>query len=423
MFKLPKLTKKERSWVLYDVANSAFVLTVITVLFPIYHKSVESSPENAGQYFIYLTAGIALIVAVLSPVMGSLANYAGNKKKFFKLFLGVGLVGGVGIAIPGLSWLVILAIFAIASVGYNLTNVLYDSFLVDVTSEDKFDEISSQGFAWGYIGSMIPFFIAIIPFFLVTLEFISDSYYQLAMSYAFIVTVIWWFLYSLPMLKDVDQQYEIEHEPKAVRQALIRLWETFADIRSYKHIFIFMIAYLLYIDVVNTVIRLATTIGSELNVGDPILLGIVILVQFIAFPCAIIYGRLTKRFGGKKMIYYGIIIYAITIVVVFFIKDESYTWLMWVVAVLVGSAQGGIQSISRSYFARMLPVEKANEFFGFFSVFGKFSGIFSPFLLAVLMNFYATNVAVLVLLLPLSLGAVILGFVRLPKNEEVRPSE
>lgn len=418
MFKLPKLTKKERSWVLYDVANSAFVLTVITVLFPIYHKAIDSSPDKAAQYFVYLTAAIALVVAVISPIMGSLANYKGNKKKFFKIFLGVGIIGGLGIAIPGLHWLVLIGIFAIASIGYNLTNVLYDSFIVDVTTEEKFDEISSQGFAWGYIGSMIPFFVAIIPFVLVTFNAIGEQYYELSMSFAFIVTVVWWFFYSLPLLKNVEQTYEIEHEPKPVRMALGRLWETFKEIRTYKNIFIFMIAYLLYIDVVNTVIRLATTIGSELEVGDPVLLGVVVLVQFIAFPCAIIYGRLTKRFGGKKMIYYGIFVYAITIIVVFFIKNASWAWLMWVVAVLIGSAQGGIQSISRSYFAKMLPLEKANEFFGFFSVFGKFSGVFSPFLLAILMGYYATNVAVLVLLLPLSLGAIVLAFVKPDKNEK-----
>lgn len=417
LFKLPNLSVKERSWVLYDVANSAFVLTVITVLFPIYHKAVETSPENAGQIFAFLTAGIALVVAVLSPIMGSLANYRGNKKKFFKVFLGIGLVGGLGIAIPGLHWLVLIGIFAVASVGYNLTNVFYDSFLVDVTDEDNYDILSSQGFAWGYIGSMVPFFIAIIPFFLVTLK--PDQfgdYYQVAISYAFIVTLIWWFFYSLPLLKNIDQTYEIEHEPKAIRQSLKRLGETFNNIRTYRNIFIFMIAYLFYIDVVNTVIRLATTIGSELQVGDPVLLGVVILVQFIAFPCAIIYGRMTKRFGAKNMIYYGIVVYAITIGVVFFIQEPGDAWLMWVMAVLVGSAQGGIQSISRSYFARMLPKEKANEFFGFFSVFGKFSGIFSPFLLGILMGIVPTNQAVLVLLAPLALGAVILGLVHPEKD-------
>ena len=178
-----------------------------------------------------------------------------------------------------------------------------------------------------------------------------------------------------------------------------------------------MIAYLFYIDVVNTVIRLATTIGQGLHVGDPVLLGVVIIVQFIAFPCAIIYGRLTKRFGGKKMLYYGIVMYGITILVVSQIQ-AGREFLMFVVAILVGSAQGGIQSVSRSYFARMLPIEKANEFFGFFSVFGKFSGIFSPFLLGLLFGYVEVNRAVLILLIPLSIGAVILSFVKPEKEVE-----
>ena len=149
MFKFKKLSKQERAWVLYDVANSAFVLTVITVLFPLYHTALDDTPDNALSIFSFVTAGIAFVTAVLSPIMGSLANYKGNKKKFFRLFLTIGLMGGLGIAIPGLSWLVLISIFVIASIGYNLTNVMYDAFLVDVTSEDRYDEISALGFAWG----------------------------------------------------------------------------------------------------------------------------------------------------------------------------------------------------------------------------------------------------------------------------------
>ncbi|MCF7926521.1 MAG: MFS transporter [Candidatus Izimaplasma sp.] len=418
MFKLLKLSKKERSWVLYDVANSAFVLTVITILFPLYHIVLPDAPDNAGQLFTFATAGIALVTALLSPVIGSLANYHGNKKKFFIFFLSVGLLGGLGLAIPGFSWLVLIAIFFMSSVGYNIANVLYDAFLVDVTSDERMDEISSTGFAWGYIGSLIPFFIGIIPFGLVELGFIDDKYFQLTISFAFIVTFIWWLGYSIPMLKDVDQTYNIEHEPHAIRKSLLRIWNTFKEISTYKNIFIFMVAYLLYIDVVNTVIRLATTIGSQLNVGNPVLLGVVIVVQFIAFPCAIIYGRLAKKFGGKPMLFYGIFMYAATIIIVSLIV-EGREYLMWVVAILIGSAQGGIQAVSRSFFAKMLPIQKANEFFGFFSVFGKFSGIFSPFLLGSLMAFTTANRAVLVLLFPLTLGAIVLIFVKEEKAEYV----
>lgn len=422
MFKLPTLSKKERSWVLYDVANSAFVLTVITVLFPLYHYNkdlIDGVPLNYISIFAFITSGIALTTAILSPIFGALANYRGNKKKFFKIFLGVGLIGGLGLAIPGLQWLVLMAIFIVASVGYNLSNVLYDAFLVDVTTDEKYDEVSSLGFGWGYIGSMIPFFIAIVPFALISLGKLDDQYMQVAISYAFVVVFLWWFFYSLPIIKNVEQTYSIEKTGTAVSRvkgAFVNLARTFKEIRSYKNIFVFMIAYLLYIDVVNTVIRLATTIGNGLHVGDTTLLGVVILVQFIAWPCAILFGRMTKRFGGKKMLYYGIGMYAITIFVVFQIQ-EGTEWLMWIVAFLVGSAQGGIQAVSRSFFAKMVPKEKVNEFFGFFSVFGKFSGIFSPFLIGVLVNYMDMRYSVLFLLIPLTLGSIVLGFVKSPEKK------
>lgn len=424
MFKLKKLSKLERSWVLYDVANSAYILTVVTVLFPIYYDIVGGSlvQDDRDSLFMIITSIIALITALMSPIIGSLSNYRGNKKKFFKLFFLIAVIGTFALIIPGISYVALLGFFMISSISYGLTNVVYDAFLVDVTSEDRMDYVSSQGYAWGYIGSMIPFFIAIIPYGLVTFGILDGAQTYLGLSteylsiaFAFIVSLIWWYVYSIPLLRDVDQVYNVD-EKHVVRQSFRRIANTFKDIKSYKNIFIFMIAYLFYIDVVNTVIRLAVTIGNGLNVGVSTLLGVVILVQLVAFPSAIIYGRLTEKYGGKKMIYFGILIYAITIVLTFFI-NESTTYLMFGVGFLVGLAQGGIQSISRSYFAKMLPMEKANEFFGFFSIFGRFAGIFSPFLLAILIQYVSTNQAVLILLLPLGVGAGLLYFVKQEKAE------
>lgn len=416
MFKLKGLTKQERSWILYDIANSAYILTVITVLFPIYFQTIASGFENRSNIYSFVTAGIALVVALLSPVIGSLTNYKGNKMKFFRIFLSLGIIGGIGLLIPGLEMISLLVFFTISSIGYSMTNVIYDAFLVDVTEEDRMDKISSYGYAWGYIGSMIPFFVAIIPFGLVTFGILDSSYQYLSIAFAFLVAIVWWFFYSLPLLKDVHQTYEIEKPKKPLKAAFKSLITTFKDVKAYRYIFIFMIAYLFYNDVVNTVIRLATTIGSDLGVGDATLLGVVMLVQIIAFPSAIIYGRFAKKFGDKFMIYYGIIIYAITVVVTHFITADT-TYLMWIMGILVGSAQGGIQSISRSYFAKMLPKAKANEFFGFFSVFGRFSGIFSPFLLGLFGLWMGMNDAILILLVPLVLGSILLLFVKTTKKE------
>ncbi len=411
MFKLKGLTKKERSWVLYDIANSAYILTIVTVLFPIYYQSVTASVANRTQIFAFVTAGIALTDALMSPIIGALSNYRGNKKKFFKIFLTLGLVGGLALIIPGLEIISLLVFFVISSIGYNISIVVYDAFLMDVTDESRMDKVSSYGYAWGYIGSMIPFAIAIIPYALVVFEVLPTSLEFITVAFAFLVALIWWAVYSIPLLKDVEQTYIVERPKRPLLDGLSSLKKTFTDIKSYRFIFIFMLSYLFYIDVVNTVIRLATTIGTELGVGVSVLLGVVVLVQLIAFPSAILYGKMAEKLGGKFMIFYGIIIYAVTVVVTYFINEDT-AWLMWVVGVLVGSAQGGIQSISRSYFAKMLPMEKANEFFGFFSVFGKFSGIISPFLLAIAIGSWGTNQAVLILLLPLGLSAILLSFVK-----------
>jgi UMF1 family MFS transporter len=414
MFKLKGFSKKERSWILYDIANSAYILTIVTVLFPIYYDSIAAHISNRVQIFALVTAGIALTDALLSPIIGALSNYRGNKQKFFLFFLILGLVGGFALIIPGLQLVALLIAFAISSIGYNVAIVLYDAFLMDVTDESRMDTVSSAGYAWGYIGSMIPFAVAIIPYALVTLGFLDPQFETLTISFAFIVALVWWLVFSIPMLKDVKQTYNVETVQKPLKEAFKSLFKTFKEIRSYRYIFIFMLSYLFYIDVVNTVIRLAVTIGSALGVGVTVLLGVVVLVQLIAFPCAIIYGKMAKKFGGKVMIFYGIAIYAITILITSMITEDR-VWLMWVVGVLVGSAQGGIQSISRSYFAKMLPVEKANEFFGFFSVFGKFSGILSPFLLAVVIGAWGTNNAVLILLIPLVLASGLLLLVKTQK--------
>ena len=400
---------------LYDVANSAYILTVITVLFPIYYDIVGGAlpQEERSSLFMVITAIIALIIALLSPLIGALSNYRGNKKKFFVIFFAVAILGTVALIVPNLSYVALLAFFVISSIAYGLTNVVYDAFLIDVTTEERMDYVSSQGYAWGYIGSMIPFIIAIIPYALVTFGILNPDFEYLSIAFAFLVAIVWWLIFSIPFLKDVKQTYNEDGE-NSLKNSLKEIFNTFKDIKKYKNIFIFMLAYLFYIDVVNTVIRLAVTIGTDLQVGVSTLLGVVMLVQVVAFPSAIYYGKLTKKYGGKKVIYIGIITYALAIFATYFINSET-TYLMFLVGLLVGTAQGGIQSISRSFFAKMLPMKKANEFFGFFSIFGRFAGIISPFLLAALTLSISTNVAVLILLLPLGIGAFLLSLVKSEK--------
>ena len=212
MFKLKNLNKLERSWVLYDVANSAYILTVITVLFPIYYDIVGGAlpQEERSSLFMVITAIIALIIALLSPLIGALSNYRGNKKKFFVIFFAVAILGTVALIVPNLSYVALLAFFVISSIAYGLTNVVYDAFLIDVTTEDRMDYVSSQGYAWGYIGSMIPFIIAIIPYALVTFGILNPDFEYLSIAFAFLVAIVWWLIFSIPFLKDVKQTYNEE---------------------------------------------------------------------------------------------------------------------------------------------------------------------------------------------------------------------
>lgn len=421
MFKLPGLSVKERSYVLYDVANSAITLAVVTVLFPLLQQYVARSEGVFDTYgerfvsstFMYLTSAIILVEALMSPFMLSLANYTGNKMKFFKVFMTMGMIGVAGLAIPTLSWVTLLVLFVIMSFGYNTTNIIYDAFLVDVTTRDRMDKISSMGYAWGYIGSMIPFMLGIIPFALVTFGYLDESFYRISISFAFILGLGWWWWFSRPIVQNVEQQYSIPKSNSMIKDSFGSIFGIFKDFQKYKSIFLYLAAYLLYIDVVNSVIRLATTIGTDLNVGDVTLLLVVIIVQLVAFPSALIYGRVTKVFGPKRMIFFGIALYAVSIVVIWQLNSPDRLYFMYIVAVLVGLVQGGIQSISRSFFAQLVPREKSNEFFGFFSVFGRFAGIFSPIILATLYQFEAisVNLSVLALLVPLSIGALLLAFV------------
>jgi UMF1 family MFS transporter len=252
----------------------------------------------------------------------------------------------------------------------------------------------------------------LVPYALVIFGILDSSLEQYAISFAFIVSLAWWYWYSRPMLKEVDQVYSIEQATDSLAQSFKRLGKTFKEIRKYKYIFIFLISYLLYIDVVNSVIRLATNIGGDLGVGATTMLGVIVLVQLIAFPSAIIYGRMTYRFGSKNMLFYGIFVYALGVLIVSQIYADT-TWLMWIVGALIGTAQGGIQSISRSYFAKIVPRDKANDFFGFFSVFGRFGGIVSPFIIASFMaTSLGTNGSVMLLLIPLAIATVLLAFVK-----------
>ncbi len=362
-----KLTKLERNWIFYDIGNSAFTLLITTIM-PIYFNSLA---ENAGlssveylAYWGYAASIVTLIVAVAGPTFGTLADTRGYKRPIFILFLAIGLIGCVALGFSS-DWLIFLIIFVIAKTGYSASLIFYDSMLSDVTSHDRMDIVSASGYAWGYIGSCVPFVLSLILVLGGGAIGISTT---LGMQLAFCITAAWWLLFTLPLLKTYEQKHYVEKQRHAIRESFARLGRTFKNVKAEKKVFFFLLAFFFYIDGVYTIIDMATAYGTALGLNSTGLLLALLLTQIVAFPFAILFGRLSGRYATSKLItlciiaYFGIAVFAIFL---------THQWQFWVLAVLVGMFQGGIQALSRSYFTRIIPPKQSGEYFGLMDICGK----------------------------------------------------
>ena len=400
---MSKFTKPEKSWILYDVANSAFTMLISTTI-PIFFRSLaeqDVSASTASGIWALTTSVAVLILAVLSPFLGALADYKGMKKKMFSLFLVVGVIGLLLLSFSGnrISYMIL---FVITRIGYSACNIFYDSMLVDVTADDRMDRISSYGYALGYIGSCIPFIIGILlilvrPFGLST---------QAATQISFVITALWWVGLTIPLLKNVHQTHYLENRSNQVSHALSRIGQTLKKIRKNPSVLYFIIAYFCYIDGVYTIISMATTYGGEVGISDTSMILALLLTQFVAFPCAILSSKLAEKLGTLKVIRIFILIYC-GICVFGYQLDKS--WEFWVLAVVVGMAQGGIQSLSRSYYGRIIPKNESNEYFGFFDIFGKFADFFGPLIVSFCAFVFGTSTyGILALLVLFVIGYLLL---------------
>ena len=419
-------TKEETSWILYDVAKSAQVLTTCTVIFPLLIAKI--TPGDISVYVGWANAIYAIILALISPVLGTMADYKDKKMRMFKFFLYMGIFGGFALALPFIDYKMALLVFVIAMLGYNGSIIFYDAFIVDVCDDERVDKVSAAGYAWGYIGSVLPFLIFVIPFAAVTLfgdkvtgDLVIGSFtltYRMACGITMGLAVLWWWIYSRPMLKNVKQKNYHEPVPHVIKESFAHLWHTFRDVKKNKNIFLFCISYFFYIDCVNTVIKMAVSLATEMGITDTMSLVVVIFINIIACPFSILFGKLVGNFGSKKMIYAGIIGYIGVVGCGAMIQSNPS--FIWLVALLVGMFQGGIQSVSRSYFAKLIP-DKAdsNEFFGFFSVFSKFSAILGPIAVSIIIMITGeTRYGILGLIPMMVLGMIFLMFVKDPESEQ-----
>ncbi|MGN0350557.1 MAG: MFS transporter [Roseburia sp.] len=362
-----KLTKEERNWVLYDVGNSAFTLLVSTII-PIYFNYLA---ESAGltdveymAYWGYVASIATLIVAFMGPICGTLADTKGYKKPIFTISLLIGAAGCIGLGFAK-NWALFLMILIVAKVGYSGTLIFYDSMLSDVTVEERMDNVSSQGFAWGYIGSCIPFILSLI--LVLNADRIGISL-EMAMAIAFFMIAAWWVGMTLPLLKTYRQKYYVKKRLHVVRESFARLGRTFKNVRKEKKVFLFLLAFFFYIDGVYTIIDMATAYGSALGLDSTGLLLALLVTQFVAFPFAILFGRLSQKFESEKLIMVCIIAYFGIAVFATFLNNQIQFWIL---AVLVGMFQGGIQALSRSYFTKIIPANQSGEYFGLLDICGK----------------------------------------------------
>lgn len=493
-----KFNKAEKSWILYDWANSVYATNIMAAIFPIYYASVAG---DAGDKWWGIGVSVAsLLIAVMAPFLGAIGDFRGMKKRLLTFFLLLGVLFTALMAFVG-SWQLMLIGYVISHIGYSGANVFYDAFLTDVTTSDRMHKVSAWGYAMGYLGgSTIPFVISIV-FLLLT------DFSETAIKFSILITSVWWLLFSVPLLKNVRQEHYVDTPPSRLASSAIRnLWSTMKNIARNREILVFLIAYFFYIDGVNTVISLATNYGATLGLGSTGMILALLLTQLVAVPFSILFGRLAKRIGSINMIISSIVIYFIICGVGFFMgqnvepyqisyvqtvdkaaanppsfstshdqktweqlildikeegkdalaaenrmlafyeeksdgstggvignvlarlkdpRNQKYTFstdrdrlsaisgleaiktpllqfatdeglqadyrkalalsstLFWIMAVLVGTVQGGIQALSRSYFGRLIPPQRSNEYFGFFDIFGKFAAVIGPFLYSI----------------------------------------
>ena len=413
-----RYTKEERSWIMQDWANSAYSIMITTAVFPLFFKAVASSgglsDATSTAYWGYANAIGTLIVSVLAPILGALADYKNQRMPMFTFFTLSGIIATLAFSFaPEGSWLYLFIFYVISAIGFSGANIFYDGSIIDVTTNDRMDRVSSAGFGWGYLGSSIPFVIFII-FQLTGILPISQT---LLVKLGFVMTAIWWFVFTIPYWRHVEQKSYIPRETQLIKNSFKRLWGTLKGIKAYKQAFLFLIAYFFYIDGVGTIFKMATAIGSDIGLSSNDLIVVMLVVQFVAFPFSILYGVLAKRFGAKNMIFVGIVTY--TFICIYALQLDSLTAFI-ILGLLVGTAQGGVQSLSRSLFGQLIPKERANEFFGFYNIFGKFAAVVGPFLVGIIAQLTGNSLdGVFALIILFIIGGILLMFVKIPQENSI----
>jgi UMF1 family MFS transporter len=413
--------KKVWSWAFYDWANSAFSTTVMAGFFPIFFEKYWSNPNDVIQstYHLGWANSIASIfIAAISPFLGAVADRGSAKKKFlfFFAFLGILMTSGLWLVGQG-QWQIAVLFYVVASVGYMGGNIFYDSLLPSIASNKDVDYVSSLGFAVGYIGGGLLFLVNVFMYKYPEWFGIPDA--PTAIKLSFLSVAVWWAIFSIPILLFVPEPKKKNSVPflHALKAGAKQLKQTFNRIREMKVIGVFLLAYWFYIDGVDTIIRMAVKMGSSLGFEAGDLIVALLMVQFIAFPAALVYNQFAQKIGTKNAVFVAIGGYAIITFLAYFMNDRNH---FFVLAGLIGLFQGGIQALSRSLYARLIPVGKEAEFFGFYNMLGKFAAVVGPLLMGwVTLVTGSVRLGILSILILFILGALLLTKVDLEEGERL----
>ena len=409
------------SWAFYDWANSAYSTTVMAGFFPLFFKEYWADPNNPSQSTFYLGMAnsiASIVVAALAPLLGSVADQGSIKKKFltFFAFLGVIMTGGLWMVAQG-NWQMAVLFYVIATIGFASGNVFYDALLPSLASEERVDAVSSLGFGLGYLGGGLLFLVNVFMYLKPEIFGIPDG--ATAIKLSFLSVAVWWAVFTIPLILFVPEpkNYETIEFNNAIRMGWVQLVQTFKEIRNMKVVGTFLLAYWFYIDGVDTIIKMAVDYGMSLNFPGESLIIALLIVQFVAFPAALIYGWLASKIGAKTGIMVGITAYSFITLLGYFMTEA---WHFYVLAILIGLFMGGIQALSRSLYTRIIPPDKSAEFFGFYNMLGKFASIIGPALMGIIaLVTGSARLSILSILLLFILGAFFLNKVDIKEGKRL----
>ena len=409
------------SWAFYDWANSAYSTTVMAGFFPLFFKEYWADPNNPTHSTFYLGMAnsiASIVVAALAPLLGSVADQGSTKKKFLILFafLGVIMTGGLWMVAQG-NWQMAVFFYVLATIGFASGNVFYDALLPGLASEERVDVVSSLGFGLGYLGGGLLFLVNVFMYLKPEIFGIPDG--ATAIKLSFLSVAVWWAVFTIPLILFVPEpkNNDTVDFKNAVRMGWIQLVQTFKEIRNMKVVGTFLLAYWFYIDGVDTIIRMAVDYGMSLNFPGESLIIALLIVQFVAFPAALIYGWLASKIGTKTAIMVGIIAYSFITLLGYFMTEA---WHFYVLEILIGLFMGGIQALSRSLYTRIIPPDKSAEFFGFYNMLGKFAAIIGPALMGTIaLVTGSARLSILSILLLFILGAFFLNKVDIEEGKRL----